>query len=110
MPHDDEACSDLFGNPRDFVSGGADAQARRRRKAHGLEPLHALGKDFLVGFDLIVDRDRDTALQRRAEGRFHNSQQEDFGAAELRELRALPQRPPSFNRAVIGEKNFLVQE
>jgi hypothetical protein len=28
----------------------------------------------------------------------------------LRELRTLPQRPPSFDRAIIGEKNFLIQD
>ncbi len=73
MPHDDEACSDLFGDPSDLLTGGSHAQTRRRREAHGLEPLHAFREDCLISCDLLVHRDRDTALQGRAEGRFYNS-------------------------------------
>jgi hypothetical protein len=47
--------------------------------------------------DLLVHQDHDTAFQGRAEGRFYNSQQEDFCAAKLRELRSLPQCAPTFD-------------
>src|ERR1700686_3469095 len=110
MTDDDEVGSDLFGDACDLLSGGSHAEPRRWGEADGLESLHAFLQDCLIGCDLIVDRDRDAALQRRAEGRLDNSQQEHFGAAKLRELRALPQRQPPLDGTVIGKKNFLVQD
>src|ERR1700694_143331 len=110
MTDDDEVGSDLFGDACDLLSGGSHAEPRRRGEADGLESLHALFGSSLIGCDLIVDRDHDAALQRRAEGRLDNSQQEHFGAAKLRELRALPQRQPPLDGTVIGKKNFLVQD
>jgi len=67
-------------------------------------------KDRLIGRDLVVDRDHDATFQGGAEGRFDNSQQKHFGAAILGELGAFPQRQSPLDRAVIGKKNFLVQD
>src|SRR5258706_2041421 len=109
MTDDHEVGSDLFGDPRDLLSGGPHAQPRRRREADGLEPPDAFVKDGLIGRDLVVDRDHDATFQGGAEGRFDDSQQEYLSAAILRELRAFPQRQSPLDRAVISKKNFLVQ-
>src|SRR5450432_2141007 len=60
------------------------------RESHGFEPLYAFRKNCFISCNLLVHRDHDTAFQARTEGRFNNSQQEDFCAAKLRELRSLP--------------------
>ncbi len=111
MADDDEVCADLFGDGSDLTSGFSHAEPRRWREAHGLEPLHAFRQDPVVHFSLFADRDGEPSLQRSGAGRnFHHSQQKNLGAAELRDSGSLPQGPPSFDRAVIGEKNFPVQE
>src|SRR6202158_5507375 len=61
MPDDDEVGSDLFGDPRDLLSGSAHAEPRRRRKADGLEPLHAFRKECLIICVLLVDREHEAA-------------------------------------------------
>src|ERR1700704_4394087 len=97
MTHDDEVCSDLFGDPSDLLSGGPHTQPRRRREAQQLKALDAFRKDGFVICDLFVYRNRQPTLQARDRSYFYNGQPEDLGAAELRDLRSLPQRAPSFD-------------
>ena len=74
MAHDDEVCSDLFGDPSDLLSRGSHPQPCRRREAHSLEPLHSFRKDRLISCNLFFYRDREASFQGDGAGRnFYNS-------------------------------------
>ena len=111
MAHNQKVDIDLLSDFGDLLAGISHPQPRRRREVHGFQPLHAFRKDRLIICELLVHRDHDASFQGGdAGGSLYNGQQEDFRATNLRDLGTLPQRASSFDRAVIGEKNFLIHE
>jgi len=101
MTYHHQIRTDLFRHPGDLLRGGSHAQPCRRRESHGLEPLHAFGKDRLVGGELVVHRERDAALQARVKA-FQAKQQQ--GSQELQRQQQQIQLNQQYVQKQIAEK------